>query len=125
MLTFSWLKKYFVLAKKNVSTKYFFDQNDIFAPKMYEKKCEIYVKIDHLKIDKLLGVVGGSLGGFQCLEWATRYPDKILGCVPIASSPRLTTQGLAFDVVIIYFLCNEYLSFIRLIISFNISGYFS
>ena len=55
--------------------------------------------IDHLKIDKLLGVVGGSLGGFQCLEWATRYPDKILGCVPIASSPRLTTQGLAFDVV--------------------------
>jgi|TARA_B100001750_G_C15522356_1_gene613077 homoserine O-acetyltransferase len=55
--------------------------------------------IDHLKIDRLLGVIGGSLGGFQCLEWATRYPDKVLGSVPIASSPRLTTQGLAFDVV--------------------------
>ena len=49
--------------------------------------------IDHLKIDKLLGVVGGSLGGFQCLEWATRYPNKIIGFVHIPSSPRLTTQG--------------------------------
>ena len=55
--------------------------------------------IDHLKIDKLLGVIGGSLGGFQCLEWATQFPDKVEGCLPIASSSRLTTQGLAFDVV--------------------------
>ena len=55
--------------------------------------------IDHLKIDKLLGVIGGSLGGFQCLEWATQFPDKVEGCLPIASSSRLPTQGLAFDVV--------------------------
>ena len=55
--------------------------------------------IDHLNIDKLLGVIGGSLGGFQCLEWATQFPDKVEGCLPIASSSRLTTQGLAFDVV--------------------------
>ena len=39
------------------------------------------------------------LGGFQCLEWATQYPEKVNGCLPIASSARLTTQGLAFDVV--------------------------
>ena len=55
--------------------------------------------IEYLGIDKLLGVIGGSLGGFQCLEWATKYPEKIKGCLPIASSARLTTQGLAFDVV--------------------------
>ena len=55
--------------------------------------------IEYLGIDKLLGVIGGSLGGFQCLEWATEYPEKIKGCLPIASSARLTTQGLAFDVV--------------------------
>ena len=55
--------------------------------------------IEYLGIDKLLGVTGGSLGGFQCLEWATEYTEKINGCLPIASSARLTTQGLAFDVV--------------------------
>ena len=55
--------------------------------------------IDSLGIKQLFGVVGGSLGGFQCLEWATEYPEMIKTCFPIASSPRLTTQGLAFDVV--------------------------
>jgi len=55
--------------------------------------------IGYLGIEKLLGVIGGSLGGFQCLEWATEYPERINGCLPIASSARLTTQGLAFDVV--------------------------
>ena len=57
------------------------------------------ILIDSLEIEQLLGVVGGSLGGFQCLEWATQYPKMIKTCFPIASSPRLTTQGLAFDVV--------------------------
>ena len=57
------------------------------------------ILIDSLDIKQLLGVVGGSLGGFQCLEWATQYPEMIKTCLPIASSPRLTTQGLAFDVV--------------------------
>lgn len=57
------------------------------------------ILIDSLEIKQLLGVVGGSLGGFQCLEWATQYPQMIKTCFPIASSPRLTTQGLAFDVV--------------------------
>jgi len=55
--------------------------------------------LDHLGIRKLLAVVGGSLGGHQALTWATRYPDRVQGVVPVASSPRLTTQALAFDVV--------------------------
>lgn len=57
------------------------------------------ILVESLGIKQLLGVVGGSLGGFQCLEWATEYPEMIKACLPIASSPRLTTQGLAFDVV--------------------------
>ena len=57
------------------------------------------ILIDHLGIEKLLGVIGGSLGGFQCLQWAIQFPEMIESCIPIASSPRLTTQGLAFDVV--------------------------
>jgi len=55
--------------------------------------------IDHLNIDQLLAVVGGSLGGHQALCWATRYPDRLRSCVALATSPQLTAQALAFDVV--------------------------
>jgi len=39
------------------------------------------------------------MGGQQVLEWATRYPDRVAGAVAIATSARLTTQALAFDIV--------------------------
>ena len=31
--------------------------------------------IDHLGIERLLAVAGGSMGGMQALEWAVAYPD--------------------------------------------------
>jgi homoserine O-acetyltransferase len=55
--------------------------------------------LDKLGIGKLLAVIGGSLGGHQALTWATRYPEAVGGAVTLASSPRLTSQALAFDVV--------------------------
>lgn len=55
--------------------------------------------LDHLGIPRLHAVVGGSLGGFQALIWAIDHPDRVATCVPIATSPRLTAQALAFDVV--------------------------
>jgi homoserine O-acetyltransferase/O-succinyltransferase len=55
--------------------------------------------VDHLGIDQLLAVVGGSLGGHMTLTWAVRYPDRVAGTVALATSPRLTSQALAFDVV--------------------------
>ena len=55
--------------------------------------------IDHLGIEKLLAVVGGSMGGHQVLDWATRYPERVRGAVAIATSTRLSSQALAFDVV--------------------------
>lgn len=55
--------------------------------------------LDHLGIQRLLAVVGGSVGGHQALTWATRFPDRVRGVVAIATSPRLTSQALAFDVV--------------------------
>ncbi len=55
--------------------------------------------IDHLGIERLRAVIGGSLGGHMALWWATRYPDRVAGAVPIAASPRLTSQALAFNVV--------------------------
>ncbi|NQU12266.1 homoserine O-acetyltransferase [bacterium] len=55
--------------------------------------------LDHLGIERLLTVVGGSMGGHQALAWATRHPDRVRGVIPVATSPRLTSQALAFDVV--------------------------
>ncbi len=55
--------------------------------------------IDHLGIQKLLAVVGGSLGGHMVLEWARRFPSRLAGAVAIATSARLTSQALAFDIV--------------------------
>jgi homoserine O-acetyltransferase len=55
--------------------------------------------IDHLGIGQLRAIVGGSLGGHQALTWATRFPDRVRGIVLLATSPRLTAQALAFDVV--------------------------
>jgi len=55
--------------------------------------------IDHLGIDKLLAVAGGSMGGMQVLDWAIRYPDRVAGVIPIATTARLSAQGIAFDAV--------------------------
>ena len=55
--------------------------------------------LDHLGISQLVAVIGGSVGGHQVLTWATRHPDRLRGAVVLASSPRLTSQALAFDVV--------------------------
>ena len=55
--------------------------------------------IDHLGIGRLLAVVGGSLGGHMAMWWATHLPERVEGTIAVATSPRLTSQSLAFDVV--------------------------
>ena len=52
-----------------------------------------------LGIDKLLSVVGGSVGGMQVLEWAAKFPDQIRSAVCLATGPRLSAQGIAFNMV--------------------------
>ena len=53
----------------------------------------------HLGIDKLLAVVGGSMGGHMVLCWATSFPEWVSGAIALGTSARLTSQALAFDVV--------------------------
>ena len=55
--------------------------------------------IDHLGIEKLLAVVGGSMGGMQVLEWAVRYPESLALAIPVATTSRLNAQSIAFDAV--------------------------
>lgn len=41
--------------------------------------------LDHLGIEKLHAVIGGSVGGMLSISLATRYPEKVSHVVPIAS----------------------------------------
>ena len=53
----------------------------------------------HLGVSCLHSVIGGSLGGLQVLTWAIEYPDVVRSSIVIAASARLSSQGIAFDVV--------------------------
>jgi len=55
--------------------------------------------IDYLKIDQLLSVAGGSMGGMQALEWAASYPDKLKSTIIIATATKHSPQQIAFNEV--------------------------
>jgi homoserine O-acetyltransferase len=55
--------------------------------------------IDHLGIDTLFAVVGGSMGGMQALQWASDYPQRLFAAVVLASTARHSAQNIAFDEV--------------------------
>lgn len=50
-------------------------------------------------IEKLLALIGGSLGGMQVLDWVARYPDMMHSAVCLASAAKLSAQGIAFNAV--------------------------
>ena len=54
--------------------------------------------IDFLGVKKLT-VAGGSMGGMQALEWALAHKDMVNNVIFIASTPRLSAQGIAFHAV--------------------------
>ncbi len=55
--------------------------------------------IDYLGIEKLLSVVGGSMGGMQVLQWMVACPDCICSAIPIATTMKHTPQQIAFNEV--------------------------
>jgi len=55
--------------------------------------------MDYLGISQLLAIVGGSMGGFQALQWAISYPNFARAILPIATSYRYNTQNIAFNEV--------------------------
>jgi homoserine O-acetyltransferase len=55
--------------------------------------------IDHLGIEKLLTVIGGSMGGMEVLQWMVAYPERIRSAIPIATTMKHTPQQIAFNEV--------------------------
>jgi homoserine O-acetyltransferase/O-succinyltransferase len=55
--------------------------------------------VDHLGIETLFAVAGGSMGGMQVLQWAASYPERLFAALPIACATRHSAQNIAFHEV--------------------------
>ena len=53
--------------------------------------------IEHLGINKLLSVLGGSMGGMQLLQFCALYPERTFSAVPIASTASHNAQQIALN----------------------------
>ncbi|MEM6471647.1 MAG: homoserine O-acetyltransferase [Planctomycetota bacterium] len=54
---------------------------------------------DYLGVSRWKAIIGGSLGGHQAMTWVVNHPGCTEVCVVIASSARLTSQSLGFDII--------------------------
>lgn len=54
---------------------------------------------DVLGIERWAGVVGGSMGGMQALEWAVSYPQRVARLAVIAAPPYSTADQIALNSV--------------------------
>ncbi|MDR2126078.1 MAG: homoserine O-acetyltransferase [Prevotellaceae bacterium] len=52
---------------------------------------------NHLGIEKIDLIIGGSIGGFQALEWTVSEPDLFRYSVLIACNARVSAWGTAFN----------------------------
>jgi len=50
--------------------------------------------VERLGVTKLIAI-GGSIGGFQALEWATRHAGMVKAVAPLAAANALDAQGIA------------------------------
>jgi homoserine O-acetyltransferase len=57
------------------------------------------VLLEHLGVNRLAMVVGGSIGGQQALEWAVTYPEMVQKVAVVAATAALTAQAVAFSAV--------------------------
>jgi len=55
--------------------------------------------LDHLRVKKIVSVIGGSVGGMQVLKWAVTYPDMVLSAIPLATTTRHSALAIAFNEV--------------------------
>ncbi|MCX6042244.1 MAG: homoserine O-acetyltransferase [Caldilinea sp.] len=55
--------------------------------------------LNHLEIDRLLCVAGGSMGGMQVLEWAAHHPARTRAAIPIATTAHHSPMLIAFSEV--------------------------
>ena len=55
--------------------------------------------LGHLGISRLVGAIGGSVGGMQVLQWALDHPDDLHSGIMVCATARLSAQNIAFSAV--------------------------
>ncbi len=55
--------------------------------------------LDHLGIEQLFCVTGGSMGGMQALQWVASFPERCCTAVPIACAAKHSAQNIALNEV--------------------------
>lgn len=55
--------------------------------------------IEHLGIEVLHGVVGGSMGGMLTLQWSITFPSSVRKIIALATTARQSAQAIAFNEV--------------------------
>ena len=55
--------------------------------------------LDHLGVESLFCVTGGSMGAMQALQWVASYPQRVFGALPLAGAARHSAQNIAFHEV--------------------------
>ena len=55
--------------------------------------------LDHLGIESLFCVIGGSMGGMLALEWAASYPERVFSSILVATGAKHSAQNIAFHEV--------------------------
>lgn len=53
--------------------------------------------LDHLRIETLHAVIGGSMGGMQVLELAINHPDRVRLAIPLATTAKHSAQQIAWN----------------------------
>jgi len=53
--------------------------------------------LDYFGIDKVLAVIGGSMGGMQALQFCSSYPNRTYSAIPIACTASHSAQNIAFN----------------------------
>ena len=57
------------------------------------------ILLDHLGIEQLACVIGGSMGGMLALTFASLFPERVRSAIVIASTARHSAQNIAFHEV--------------------------
>lgn len=52
--------------------------------------------VNHLGIDQLFSVIGGSMGGMQAIQWASEYGKRCKSAIFIATAANHSSQNIAF-----------------------------
>ncbi len=63
--------------------------------------------LDHLGIERLLTVLGGSMGGMQALEWATQFPQRVASAIALATTPRPSPMAISLNAVARWAIFND------------------